>query len=603
MSLEDLSIYIKDGYEKLDNKQFDEAITCFDKVLKIDPNYLDALIGMGNVFMDSNQLKKSIDYLDKAIELYPDYGDAWNNKGVVLLRMNKLKMALEYFNKALEIDPNTYYVLMNKGITLYRLNKLQESIDCYKHALNIQPDDDEILMNLGLSLASEEKYGEALKVFDKALEVNDQNILAMYYKADLLEYLENYHEAINLLDDSLRIEPDYLDAILLKGKIFRSLKKYDDALKCYNDVIEVDAQNLDAWVGLGNVFKDLNEQRKMVDAYEKYVEIIRKNGISELSLQARRVNEYLNWVKMGEPITFSPKKKAGYWQWATKSEYFLEDDGSERKALEPNTSLDPGSYWTCHKDTHAGDLILLYRVGTKKGVEYKDIKYLLMARSDAYPLDDDSFAIEEGWDYGCDYIPLFKFKNPLKLSEMQKEPVLEGWNALNALFHRKVYRTDEQYWRYLIDLIVKKNPDYEDFLKDFDRNKIIAKIGTEKKLEDKLEENIIVLNKFGYNLKVDSRQERCIGDDGYIDLLCKDKKTDQYVVIELKIDQANRNTFGQISGYMGWVMENKPTEKPVKGIVVSRGYEKKFKSALRTNPNVEHIELVELVSELGMKLK
>ena len=70
---------------------------------------------------------------------------------------------------------------------------------------------------------------------------------------------------------------------------------------------------------------------------------------------------------------------------------------------------------------------------------------------------------------------------------------------------------------------------------------------------------------------------------GVIDLLCKEKNTGNYIVIELKIDKANRNTFGQISGYMGWVMDNKPTDKDVKGIVISRGYDTNLDHALKTN--------------------
>ena len=97
----------------------------------------------------------------------------------------------------------------------------------------------------------------------------------------------------------------------------------------------------------------------------------------------------------------------------------MDEYGTENIYLEPGISLDPGINWTCHKDTLAGDLVLLYRAGKKKGVTYqKDIKYLIMARSDAYPLDDIEETVEKGWEYGCDYIPLYKFKNSLKLNEM-----------------------------------------------------------------------------------------------------------------------------------------------------------------------------------------
>ena len=258
----------------------------------------------------------------------------------------------------------------------------------------------------------------------------------------------------------------------------------------------------------------MNKKEDSIEAYKKFVEMVREDKISELSKKARRVSEYINWIQdTGEMVTFTPRKTPQYWQWSTKSEYFLEKDGSDRMDLEPGTSLDPGIYWTCHKDTQAGDLALLYRAGKKGGITFQDIKYLIIARSDAYPLDEIEDAAEKGWDYGCDFLPLYKINNPLKLKEMQNDPYLDEWNALNALFHRQAYSTKEKYWKHLTNLLVKKNPDYGDFLKGFDREEIIAKIRTEKEFEERLEKNINILNKFGYDLEVKSRQERCSGDE------------------------------------------------------------------------------------------
>ena len=381
-----------------------------------------------------------------------------------------------------------------------------------------------------------------------------------------------------------------------KGELLRELNKPEEALTIFKKIKKIYPKNPDVWLQIGNILKDMNRKEDSIKAYNKFVEIVRKDKISNLYTKSKRVTEYLNWIQeTGEKITITPRKKPQYWQWSTKSEYYVDDYGNENIYLEPGISLNPGINWTCHKDTLAGDLVLLYRAGKKKGITYQDIKYLIMARSDAYPLDDIEETIEKGWEYGCDYIPLFKFENPLKLNEMREDPYLEGWNALNALFHRLSYKTEEKYWKHLTDLLVKKNPDYGDYLKSFDRDKIIAKIRTEKEVETKLEKNINLLNKFGYDLKVESRQERCRGDAGIIDLLCKDKKLGNYIVIELKIDKANRNTFGQISGYMGWVMEHKPTDKTVKGIVISRGYDNKFRAALKTTPNIDHLELSEIL--------
>jgi hypothetical protein len=75
-------------------------------------------------------------------------------------------------------------------------------------------------------------------------------------------------------------------------------------------------------------------------------------------------------------------------------------------------------------------------------------------------------------------------------------------------------------------------------------------------------------------------------DIGPIDILAKDKKTKNYVVIELKRNQTSDDTVGQLARYMGWIKENKK-DNNVKGIIIAGEYDKKLDYALKVVQNVE----------------
>jgi restriction system protein len=75
-------------------------------------------------------------------------------------------------------------------------------------------------------------------------------------------------------------------------------------------------------------------------------------------------------------------------------------------------------------------------------------------------------------------------------------------------------------------------------------------------------------------------------DIGPIDILAKDKKTNSYVVIELKKNQTSDDTLGQIARYMGWIKETKK-DPNVKGIIIAGSYDKKLDYALKMMKNVE----------------
>lgn len=74
-------------------------------------------------------------------------------------------------------------------------------------------------------------------------------------------------------------------------------------------------------------------------------------------------------------------------------------------------------------------------------------------------------------------------------------------------------------------------------------------------------------------------------DVGPIDILAVDKKTKNYVVIELKKNQTSDDTVGQLARYMGWIKANKGGE--VSGVIIAGEYDKKLDYALKALNNVE----------------
>ena len=72
-------------------------------------------------------------------------------------------------------------------------------------------------------------------------------------------------------------------------------------------------------------------------------------------------------------------------------------------------------------------------------------------------------------------------------------------------------------------------------------------------------------------------------DIGIIDILAKDKKNRNHVVIELKRNQTSDDTFGQLTRYMGWIKRHLKDDN-VKGIIIAGKYDKKLDYALEYAP-------------------
>lgn len=275
------------------------------------------------------------------------------------------------------------------------------------------------------------------------------------------------------------------------------------------------------------------------------------------------------------------------WLWVTRPDSYLDENGADRDDLDPGIAPDAGDWWTCHKDTGRGDLVLLYRTRPRS-----DIAYVIRAESEAYPLEGDEYAMERGWDYGCDYRVLYKFRKPLTLADLRSDPYLNEWGALRSNFQRRVYRIPAPAWQRLVKLIVGREPAAGRPLTPTTRRD--RRVLSEKEIEDRIEANPAILNPFGYRLQIRDRQLVCGSHGGRIDLLGYDRREQRYVVIELKNVRAGQNTFGQISSYMGWVQQHIAGRRRVRGLVIARGVDTRFESAVKTNPWIENVDLKEL---------
>ena len=115
----------------------------------------------------------------------------------------------------------------------------------------------------------------------------------------------------------------------------------------------------------------------------------------------------------------------------------------------------------------------------------------------------------------------------------------------------------------------------------------------EKHLEDKLANDLSLLEPFGYNLELITRQKGCMDGRGRIDLFCKDKNNQQLVVIELKNVEATKSTFNQINNYLESISQIHSYKFPVIGLIIARGYDDDFRKLLEKDDEINFLDLEE----------
>ncbi|MEW6556557.1 MAG: O-antigen ligase family protein [Elusimicrobiota bacterium] len=102
-------IYFNKATILAQRKEFDGedgALVNYQRAVFINPFSLDAIMGLGNVYLFSEKYEPARNLYRRATILSPSNKDIWNNLGYVSMKLNRIDDAKKCYQKALAIDPN-----------------------------------------------------------------------------------------------------------------------------------------------------------------------------------------------------------------------------------------------------------------------------------------------------------------------------------------------------------------------------------------------------------------------------------------------------------------------------------------------------------------
>ena len=204
-----------------DKKRNDEAISCYQKALEINPIDTDAYYNLGRVFQEKGQLDEAMTCYQKALQINPNLADAYNNIGNILLEKRQLDEAMICYQKALQIDPAFYKAYHNMGSILHKKGQLDEAINCYQKALGLNANDEKVCVELGHAFQEKGQLDEAITYYQKAIQINPSEPTAYINLALAYQNTGQNNKAREYFEKALHLNPDlvlYNNLFLMQSK-------------------------------------------------------------------------------------------------------------------------------------------------------------------------------------------------------------------------------------------------------------------------------------------------------------------------------------------------------------------------------------------------
>ena len=152
-----------------------------------------------------NEIKdfeKALTYYNKAIEINPKYFDAYNHRGLIYLNQNKYDLAMAEFTKAIHINQQFELAYFNRGNLYYSLNNYDLALADYNKITELNPNNANAYEDRGLVYYNRGQYDLAYSQFKKAIALN----------TSMAGYFFNLSKAENVLGKKEEARTDALKA-------------------------------------------------------------------------------------------------------------------------------------------------------------------------------------------------------------------------------------------------------------------------------------------------------------------------------------------------------------------------------------------------------
>jgi tetratricopeptide (TPR) repeat protein len=124
-----------------DQTYYGRAEEAYGHVLKMDPDNLDALRGIGDIDYDKEHYDEAIAAYEHYLKKKPDDPEVRTDLGTMYLYTGNADQAIVQYKKAAATKPGFFQAYYNMGIAYAQENKTTEAAATLKQAMTLAPDD------------------------------------------------------------------------------------------------------------------------------------------------------------------------------------------------------------------------------------------------------------------------------------------------------------------------------------------------------------------------------------------------------------------------------------------------------------------------------
>jgi Tfp pilus assembly protein PilF len=160
------------GEVALRKQKWEEASSELKQCLDLNPNFDQAMVGLGRALINQNDHDGAKNWVEKALKYNPQNYRAWYELAFIESTRDKTA-ALAAYEKTVSIQPNFALARRDFGMFQYQQKNYADAVHQLEKAAELGMDKDPQLYNfLGISYSLTKRLPQAVESYQKALKID-----------------------------------------------------------------------------------------------------------------------------------------------------------------------------------------------------------------------------------------------------------------------------------------------------------------------------------------------------------------------------------------------------------------------------------------------
>jgi LmbE family N-acetylglucosaminyl deacetylase/cytochrome c-type biogenesis protein CcmH/NrfG len=161
-----------------------EAEQCYARVLSIEPQDIDGLLGMAQLFAQQRDLERALGFLELANTIAPDNPEILLTRGDILAWGNQFTKAEASYRALLRIDPGSSPACRSLGDMYAWMGRPTQAAEMYRKAHRLDPQNADFLVKLANASIDAGRAGDAEEAVRALFALDPNNVvLGLYFRS------------------------------------------------------------------------------------------------------------------------------------------------------------------------------------------------------------------------------------------------------------------------------------------------------------------------------------------------------------------------------------------------------------------------------------